>query len=326
MRNRLGVRLAILIVIIGPLMFFVFMNIVYLANYLLGESELHNAFWILTALIVTPLTMGMTAAWYVNRRLRKFAEGVLLLRTNDYSSAVPLSGIREFDDVIKEFNLLQQRLRKEEELRKNLISDTSHELNTPLAAMLSQITAMRENVLKTSPDRLQTLQEQTERLIDMVRQLDEYTAARLPAHNHESLALHMIGLAVGKQLATVLHEAKMKLVADVGPDFRLVASRAALEQILTNIIYNAAKYSRGDKITITVTKDGFAVSDNGIGVSSADREHLFERFYRVEKSRNRRTGGLGLGLAIVQELATQQGWKVHAEDANPGLRIHFIVT
>ncbi len=325
MRNRLGVRLALLIVLVGPIVFFVFMNIVYIANRLLGNSQLQNAFWILIALITTPLAMGMVAAWYVNRRLRQFTEGIALLQTNNYRASIPRSGIQEFDEVTGQFNKLVKRLGQEEELRKDLISDTSHELNTPLAAMLSQITALQENVLEATPERLQVLRDQTERLIDMIAQLDAYTEARLPAKTSEPLSLQEVAQTVKKQLQPLLNAADMQLAISVKPAYVVTANREALEHILMNVIRNAVKYSRASQVVIQATPDGFAVSDNGIGVPAKDHEHLFERFYRVDKSRNRASGGLGLGLAIVKELATQQGWRVHAEDAQPGLRIRFVV-
>lgn len=323
MHKRLAVRLAALIVIVGPVTFVVIMNGIYLAGLLLGESQLQNGFWVIVALIATPLTVGVAAAGYLNRRLRQFVKAIAALQGSNYRVEVKPSGIREFDDIALQFNKMVKQLEREEELRKNLISDTSHELSTPLAATLSQISAMRENILEITPERLAVLQTQVERLIAMVDELDHYTLARLPIEHMEPLSLYQVAQTVRQQTQALLDKSAMQLIVTAPPELHIAANRTALVHILTNIIINATKYAKGTRIIIASTPNGFSVSDNGIGVSRKDRQFLFERFYRIEKSRSRATGGLGLGLAIVRELATQQGWDVQAADAGPGLKINF---
>lgn len=301
------------------------MNIVYVANYILGESQLHDAIWVVIALIATPLIMGVTVAWYINRRLRHFTNGITALQTGNHNVRVPLSGIREFDEVTEKFNLLVERLNQEEELRKNLISDTSHELNTPLAATLSQLSAMQDNILEITPERLQILREQIERLIDMTAQLDAYTRARQPSDIRNHLLLRNLCNTVAKRMEKLLDTAQIKLEINIDPKYTVTGSQEASEQILTNIIQNSIKYSKGTSITISTADRGFTISDNGIGIPAKDRKHIFERFYRVDKSRSQSTGGLGLGLAIVNELAIQQNWQISTQDNEPGLTIRFIV-
>lgn len=323
MRNRLAIRLAALIVIVGPVAFVVIMNVIYLAGRLVGEPQLQNGLWVIVALIATPLTVGAVAAGYLNRRLRQFVNAIAALQANNYRIKVKPSGIREFDDIALQFNQVVRQLEREEELRKNLISDTSHELNTPLAAMLSQISAMRENILQITPERLKVLLTQVERLIAMIDELDHYTVARLPIKHMEPISLYEVAQSVQKHTQVLLDKSGTQLIITVPPKLTIVANRTALEHILVNVISNATKYAKGTQITIASTPSGFFAADNGVGVSEKDRPFLFERFYRVDKSRSRTTGGLGLGLAIVRELAMQQGWKVQAVDANPGLKIIF---
>lgn len=323
MHKRLAVRLAVLIVIVGPVSFVVIMNGIYMAGLLMGEPQLQNSSWVIVALIATPLTVGVVTAGYLNRRLRQFVKAISALQSSNYRVEVKSSGIREFDDIAFQFNKMVKQLEREEELRKNLISDTSHELGTPLAATLSQISAMRENILKITPGRLAVLQTQVEQLIAVVDELDNYTLARLPIKQMESLSLYEVAQTVRQQTQALLDKSAMQLMVTVPPERYIVANRAALERILTNSITNATKYSKGTRISIDSTPDGFSIADNGVGVPKKDRQFLFERFYRVEKSRSRATGGLGLGLAIVRELAMQQSWEVRAEDADPGLKINF---
>jgi signal transduction histidine kinase len=100
-----------------------------------------------------------------------------------------------------------------------------------------------------------------------------------------------------------------------------------LQQILANLMQNALRYSYATEITIHATTHTLTFRDNGKGVPTESLPYLFERFYRVDKSRSRETGGLGLGLAIVRELAEGQGWNVTVENARPGLvfNLHFSI-
>lgn len=325
MLRRLSVRIALIITICGPLVFVLFTNLQYIAVLLLGDSVWQNWVWIPLAIVSAPLLMGLLSARYVTRPLRAFVAAIESLRQNNYRTQLRPVGIREFDQVAAKFNALTQRLADEEELRKNLISDTSHELNTPLAAMLGQLTAMEDGVLPITPERVAILKQQTERLIALVAGLDDYTQARLPSAFEEQtpLLLFPICAQLERQLAPSLARHGMSLLVDVPQSYRVQANRAALERMLTNLIHNALRYSHGTVITVSAGETQLAVRDDGQGVPTEQLPHLFERFYRVDASRSRDTGGLGLGLAIVRELAERQGWQVHAEDAGPGLRVVF---
>lgn len=113
----------------------------------------------------------------------------------------------------------------------------------------------------------------------------------------------------------------MRIEMEIAPSYLISAHKQSLDHILTNLIQNALRYSGGETITITAHKKRLVIADDGKGVPSDSLPYLFERFYRVDPSRSRETGGLGLGLAIVRELAQRQGWQIHAEDNRPGLKI-----
>lgn len=268
-----------------------------------------------------PFLIGAFASWFVNRPLKQFTTALRLLEEKHYTK-LPLSGIQEFDEAFTDLNRLTTRLQREEELRKDLISDTSHELNTPLAAILGQLVAMQDGTLPITKERISSTREQTERLINLVQQLDTYTKARVPHTRQKKL----IELRSECQIAFMSlrelikrHDVQIELKID--EDLRTKADPEALQQILVNLIQNTLRHANATKITIAANKNGLTYYDNGKGVSADHLQHLFERFYRVETSRNRKTGGLGLGLAIVAELADQQGWQIHAEATHPGLAI-----
>lgn len=230
------------------------------------------------------------------------------------------TGIIEFDEVFTKFNSLMQRLQREEQLRKDLVSDTSHELNTPLTVMIGQLTAIQEGKYPMTEERVALLKEQAERLAELVQQLDAYTRARTPDTSApEGIPLRQLCDDVVRQFNLELKQKGMKATIDIPVGVTIRASRGALQQILTNLMQNSVRYSGATTVTISASPTSLTFADNGKGVPAESLPHLFERFYRVERSRSRSTGGLGLGLAIVRELSEGQGWDITAKNANPGL-------
>jgi len=324
LRSRLSVRIAAVILLAGPIALVAFMGL----SLFLSESFHSPVPWwskiaqVLVIIVGGPLILGLLAARYVTKPLRRFNRAIASLKQNDYKVELQPTGIRELDVVFMEFNDLINRLRKEEELRKDLISDTSHELNTPLAAMSSQLTAMQEGVLPITAARVKTLARQTERLTELVAQLNEYTKARsVVSLTKEKVHLAEVCEALWESYAVQLPDKNMKLDIKISPQFLLSADQQALDRILGNLLQNALRYSDGDCVTITASSTHLVLSDNGRGVPTDSLPYLFERFYRVDTSRSRDTGGLGLGLAIVRELVHRQGWQIRAEDNEPGLKI-----
>ena len=267
-----------------------------------------------------PVVIGLLAARFVRRPLRQFNKAVASLEQNNYKVQLQSTGIHEFDEVFTKFNDLIRRLRNEEKLRKDLVSDTSHELNTPLTTMIGQLTAMQEGKHAVTDERIAILKEQAERLAELVSQLEMYTKARTPNLNKpEDIPLRQVCEKLIGSFSNELEEKGIQPKLEIESSLILRADRHTLQQILTNLVQNTLRYSKATELTITADEHHLTFSDNGRGVPSKSLPYLFERFYRVDKSRNRKTGGLGLGLAIVKELTEQQGWHIHAEHANPGV-------
>jgi signal transduction histidine kinase len=267
-----------------------------------------------------PVVLGLLAARYVRRPLRQFNEAIASLGQNNYTVELHQTGIREFDEVFTKFNNLTKQLQREEKLRKDLVSDTSHELNTPLTAMIGQLTAIQEGKHSISPKRVAILKEQAERLAELVHQLDAYTKARMPhTDTSEDLRVTQFCDQILAEFALELKQKNIQVRLDSADTLVIRADRGALQQILVNLIQNTLRYSEASELVISATPQRLTFSDNGKGVPAENLPYLFERFYRVETSRNRKSGGLGLGLAIVKELTGQQGWTIHAQAAHPGL-------
>jgi len=319
--NQLSTRITMLVMVTGLaaiLLAFVFNE---------ATSDTLSPPWLrelqIAALVLGgPIMLGFIAARLVRRPLRQFNEAVASLKKNNYKVQLQPSGIREFDEVFSKFNDLIIRLRNEEKLRKDLVSDTSHELNTPLTAMIGQLTAMQEDKHALTKERVHMLKEQAERLAELVRQLDTYTKARMPSIGEpEDIPLRTFCKELTHHFAHELTQKDIEIELDIAADVTIHTNRSVLQQILTNLMQNALRYSGASKITIAATNHKLVFSDNGQGVPEESLPYLFERFYRVDKSRSRETGGLGLGLAIVRELVEAQNWHIRAESAQPGLRL-----
>jgi two-component system, OmpR family, sensor histidine kinase BaeS len=323
--NRLSTRIAALILASGPIT----LILIPVSNELIDRA-LMNAFTTkgsLAALAIyvlialgTPLVLGLLAARFVRRPLRQFKEAIASLEQSNYKVQLQSMGIREFDEVFMRFNNLIHRLRHEEKLRKDLVSDTSHELNTPLTTMIGQLTAMQEGKYPLTEERVATLKDQAERLAELVRQLGAYTKARMPDTGEpEDIHLRQFCEELIHHFSLDLKQKGITAKLHIAEDSIIHANRGALQQILTNLMQNTLRYSQATEVTIEATAHKLLFSDNGKGVPSESLPYLFERFYRVDTSRSRATGGLGLGLAIVRELAESQGWAITAVAGYPGL-------
>jgi signal transduction histidine kinase len=260
----------------------------------------------------------------VLRPLRQFDRAIASLQASRYETRLRAAGIAEFDRAFDGLNELAQRLRREEELRRDLISDTSHELYTPLTALRGQLSAMHEGVLPVSRERLGLLGDQVDQLTDLVTGLEAYARARAPRTTPaETIQIARICAQVVAQLDQELQERAIRTVLEIPDSLTVRADPRALAQILLNLLQNALRHSGATAIRIAADEVGLIIADNGKGVPPESLPYLFERFYRVEQSRNRASGGLGLGLAIVRELVERQGWTIRAEPAGPGLSLQI---
>ncbi|MBN9387567.1 MAG: HAMP domain-containing histidine kinase [Chloroflexi bacterium] len=323
--NRLSTRITVLILASGPIT----LILIPVSNELIRRALL-NAFttkgsfaalaiYVLIALGI-PLVLGLLAARYIRRPLRQFNRTIASLEQSNYKVQLPSTGIREFDEIFMRFNNLINRLQHEEKLRKDLVSDTSHELNTPLTSMIGQLTAIQEGKLPLTEERVAILKEQAERLADMVQQLNAYTKARMPDTSEpEDIPLRKFCEEFINHFSLELNQKGITTKLHIAEDYIIHASRGALQRIFTNLMQNTLRYSQATGVTIEATAHNLMFSDNGKGVPPKSLPYLFERFYRVDKSRSRATAGLGLGLAIVRELAESQGWTITAIAGQPGL-------
>jgi signal transduction histidine kinase len=232
------------------------------------------------------------------------------------------------------FNQMAESLQRSEALRRQLILDIAHELRNPLMVQQSHLELLLDNVVPPTPEQLQTIYEQNLLLGRLVRDLQllaladagELQIVRVPTQFREILQ------RVIAHIHPTLEEKQIALEAQIADDLPTVSvDPQRIEQVLLNLLDNACRYTPpGGKIVLSAYREDGAVHvsvrDGGPGIAPEDLPHIFERFYRGDKSRARSSGGTGLGLSIAKALIEAHGGKIWAENApQGGACFHFTV-
>ncbi|MDQ6600249.1 HAMP domain-containing sensor histidine kinase [Bacillus salipaludis] len=262
--------------------------------------------------IVLAILFSMLFSKKLTLGLKKLSFAANELQQHNLSVRIPLVGLpTEVKDLAISFNNLAESLAKEEMLRKQFTGDLAHELRTPLTTLRSQIEAYQDGVWEPTHERLQQSHEELMRLVRLVNELEKLLAAENP-----QIRLEKIELEAGSVLAAlwdmflpVFNEKGVHLdIVEPGEEEMFFADKDRLVQILSNVLNNALKYTvEGKNVRISVLTNeegyvGFQIVDEGSGIAEDDIPHIFERFYRGDKSRDRKTGGVGIGLSIVKAL------------------------
>lgn len=279
--------------------------------------------------VIMAVVFGAVVSRQITKPLKQLKAGIRNLKEGEGKYKIlDVEHNDEFSEVINEFNKLVDRLNKSEHLRQALITDVSHELKTPITAINGQLQGIKDGVLDLTDERIDVILEQAERLTDLVNRLQEYTrlqmiADKLRIHNFQ---FNNIFKRTKKTFEIELEKSNMNLLGEFSEELEIEADEKMIERVLNNLVQNSIKYSGGKTITIKANKDQILVEDDGVGVSQNDLEMIFERFYRVDKSRNRKSGGLGLGLAIVKEIVEAHGWSIVATQGANNKGICFTIT
>lgn len=221
---------------------------------------------------------------------------------------------RDVEDWAKDSRKEIQELKNKAEFRREFIGNLSHELKTPLTIIQGNILTLLEGAVEDVDVRERFLlraADNVERLELLIRDLDRITSLESERDEMEPTKFNLIALAKevieNLQEKASKHKIELKLITRPNQDIMVFADRHKIDQVFTNLIMNSIKYSGKDgKTTISFEELGdnilVEVKDKGIGIEEKHLPRLFERFYRVDKSRARHIGGTGLGLAIVKHI------------------------
>lgn len=288
------------------------------------------------------LTIGLLAVgsgWFLaNRALRPvhaMTQTAQTIGEQDLSRRIeiPLPD-DELGLLARTFNTMLDRIEAAFRQQRQFTADAAHELRTPLSVMqtgidvvLSQLRSVSEYqmMLETVRDEVIRLSALTTHLL-MLARADDRTLRFEPHPTDLSLLLR----TVAEQLSTAAEAKQISLHCDIPPNIVILADEGRLIQLALNLLENAVKYTPdGGRITVSLNQmEGqvrFSVADTGVGIAPDHLPHVFERFYRVDRARNRRQGGFGLGLAIAQQIARLHGGQITVV-SRPGMGSEFTVT
>ncbi|MBY3621369.1 two-component sensor histidine kinase [Paenibacillus sp. VTT E-133280] len=245
------------------------------------------------------------------------------MREGDLTSRVEvINQNTEIDDVGRALNHLAEGLEKQDQLRKSLTADVAHELRTPLTTIQSHLEAFQDGIWEPTPNKLQVCHDQVLRLVRLISDLENLAAVENPMVQLKTEIVSLNDI-VEMSLNTVSSQFRHKgLTADLisTNDVWITGDRSRLVQVFVNLISNAFKYTSSGSIHIEVLKEKaegvVIVSDTGMGIPEGELSYIFERFYRGEKSRNRKTGGAGIGLAVVKAIVDAHAGSIHVESEN----------
>ncbi|MFA6909205.1 MAG: HAMP domain-containing sensor histidine kinase [Patescibacteria group bacterium] len=287
----------------------------------------YSLFLIGAGAFVGAVGIGLLASWIVARPLNTLQSGLKKLRQSNYKLRLQDDHSNEFAAIMSEFNSLASDLQRTEELRKNLISDTSHELKTPITVLAAQLEGIDDGVLTLDKERIGMLRQQVQRLQDMTEGLQEYARLR-----SQALSPHVTNFRLAKLIEKItlqfeprLNEKKIVVTTDISDEYTVSADESLVERIFVNLFDNTLRYADARAVHISTHADEIIFSDDGVGIPQMHQHDIFERFFRLEKSRNRSTGGLGLGLAIVKEIVEVHGWKIHARTPENQKGVEFVI-
>ena len=241
-----------------------------------------------------------------------------------YNERVQVNGEDELAQLAVRFNQMAEKLNQVESMRRRLIGDVSHELRTPLTAIKGSMEGLMDGVLPATQETYQQIHAETDRLNRLVDDLQELSRVESHAYQLDVRPVEVSALAqtVTKRLAPQAESKRISLDLNLAPDLpRVLADEDRAVQVLTNLTGNALQYTpEAGRITIAAQRINnevqISVRDTGIGILPEHLSHIFDRFYRVDKSRSRRAGGgSGIGLTIARALVEAHGGRIWAESA-----------
>jgi histidine kinase len=251
-----------------------------------------------------------------------------------YDERVEVNGEDELGRLAARFNQMAEKLNQVESMRRRLIGDVSHELRTPLTAIKGSVEGLMDGILPANEETYQQIHAETDRLNRLVDDLQELSRVESRAYELDIQSVDLLSLVgtVSKRLGPQAESKRISLDSDLSPDLpQVLADQDRIIQVLTNLTNNALQYTpEGGKIKISAQRQNgeiqVSVRDTGVGIPPEHVDRIFDRFYRVDKSRSRQSGGgSGIGLTIARALVEAHGGRIWVESVGEaqGSVFHF---
>ena len=290
------------------------------------------------AMLAATVVVALVSVFFTRRVVTPLREITLAsqrIAKGHYDERVKVTGADELAELSDSFNQMAGQLEGVESMRRQLIGDVSHELRTPLTAIKGYMEGLMDGVFPPEAETYQQIFAEADRLSRLVDDLQELSRVESKAYALELQPLDFslfVETAI-KRLSITVRDRQVELRSNIPADLpRIVADPDRITQVLTNLLGNAIAYTpAGGSVTITASRQAenvlVSVTDTGIGIAPEHLAHIFDRFYRVDKSRSRQAGGgSGIGLTIARHLVEAHGGNIWVESAGDGQGSTFAFT
>jgi len=299
------------------------------SGFVLSRANAVRIAWVTALVLLLAVLVTVAVGTRLVRPLRALADAVR--NPGDQPVLAPVTRTDEIGYLTNAFRDLSQRRQRAENQRKAMVSDIAHELRTPLNNIRGWLEAAEDGVATFDRSLTSSLLEEAlllQHVIDDLQDLAEAEAGELKLHVEKVAVVDLLEQVASAQRARS-EAAGVLLATQVDDDLRAEVDPVRLRQAIGNLVSNAIRHSPpGETVTLRARRTGnhllLEVGDHGSGITPEELPHIFDRFWRAEKSRSRQTGGSGLGLAIVRQLIRAHGGEVSVA-STPGLETVFTI-
>jgi signal transduction histidine kinase len=277
--------------------------------------------WVGAIAILLVLLVALWQSRSIVQPLREMANASRHLAKGDYNQRVQVQRNDELGDMANAFNQMAAELAQQSELRRQMMADVAHELRTPLSVLRIDLESMEDGLMEASPENVRALQSEVSylsNLVDDLRMLSLADAGDLKIEK-SPVELNSLVREMVERQQNAARERKIKMTAHYTEnEIFVMGDPQRLSQVLVNLLSNAIQHTLPDyeistKIEVENRTARVSVTNFGTWIPKEDLERIFDRFYRLERSRNRDQGGSGLGLSIARSLINAHGGKIWAE-------------
>ena len=285
------------------------------------------------------IVVGLLITRQIIAPIQALSQASRRIAAGSYNERVKLAAgnpddVDELGQLAQDFNRMAENLEQTEALRRQLIGDVSHELRTPLTAIKGSLEALIDGVLPAEPETFEQIYQEADRLQRLVNDLQELSRVEAGAFKLDLQPLRLTDLlkTTTIRLDRQYFEKGVRLEIDIPADLpKVLADADRLSQVLFNLVGNALQYTpAGGQVTVAARRQGdevqVSVQDTGIGIAAEHLPHVFDRFYRADRSRARLSGGSGIGLTIAKHLVEAHSGRIWVESPGEGKGSTFTFT
>ncbi len=277
--------------------------------------------WVGSIAVLMVLIVALWQSRSIVRPLQAMADASRRLAKGDYQQKVQVQRNDELGDMARAFNQMASDLSQQSELRRQMMADVAHELRTPLSVLRIDLESMEDGLMEASPENVRALQSEVSylsNLVDDLRMLSLADAGDLKIEK-TPVELNTLVREMVERQQNAARERKIKMTTHFTEnEVFVMGDSQRLSQVLVNLLSNAIQHTLPEheittKVDIKKQTASVSVTNYGTYIPNEDLERIFERFYRLERSRNRDQGGSGLGLSIARSLIHAHGGEIWAE-------------